>query len=79
MIINIRAGGRLVYKCRTCGDTDRSMGVPDVLRALMHIQIDGSTASIKEWGTIVARATDTHTCNSYTIGVSDLIGGEYDK
>jgi hypothetical protein len=67
--------GRLIYKCRLCGGTDESTGVPSVLNALIHIQLDGDTRKAWPQSAQVAHATDIHNCPDGRLGISDLQGG----
>lgn len=69
-------GGLLIYKCRLCGGEAKHMHVPDVLGALVSIEMNGRTPG--RWGAMTAYPTDIHNCPDGRLGVSDLQGGEPD-
>lgn len=69
--------GRLIYKCRRCGELDNSTGVPSGLGALIDIECNGRTR--KEWGAISATMTNIYNCKDGGLGISDLIGFEGDE
>lgn len=70
---------RLIYKCRLCGGLDNSIGVPDGLKALIAIQLDGDTQKLCPQSGIVARMTDLHNCPDGRLGISDLQGATPDE
>lgn len=69
-----KRGGLLVYKCRRCGELNKSMHSPEVdttvIAALAGISCPPNS--------FVIEPTSTHTCKDGSIGVTDLIGGEFD-
>jgi hypothetical protein len=66
--------GTLLYKCRRCGDIDRSLHSPNitmsVIIAMARIK-DPTREPVKEW--------ITHICPDGSLGVCDLIGAELDN
>lgn len=76
----MNTGGTLIYKCRRCFSEDRSVHVPDILRALVLISAGRSCP--EPWGPLSPRMTTIHLCKESTpqiIGIADLIGGEEDS
>lgn len=71
-------GGVLIYKCRLCGQEDRSVHVPNTLTAICCI-ING-TPFPRAWGGSPLSLTSVHaTCQAGTWGVTDLVGAIDDK
>lgn len=69
-----RTGGDLLYRCRLCGEIDRSTHAPDFGLAVVY----GITKSTpREWGGEV-QMLDIHHCKNGRVGVSDFIGAEPD-
>lgn len=68
-------GGELYYKCRICRKIYHDTGVPDLLLALIDINIFGVTQNKG----IKARLTDIHNCFNGQLGIADLIGGKEDE
>lgn len=72
-------GGVLIYKCRSCGDYDEPLRVPDVQMAIVGINTWGTTARLWPHSGIVGRLTGIHHCNDRAIGVTDLVGGRTEE
>lgn len=68
-------GGVLEYKCRRCGEVVQQSHVPDVNIAMACLIINEVTP--REWG-MQAKMTDIHDCKDGNLGISDLIGAEFD-
>jgi hypothetical protein len=71
--------GKLIYKCRLCGDHHRPTGVPNLLTALVAMVTN--TPVPEEWDSlpIAIEPLQLHSCADGRVGVSDLIGGEYNS
>lgn len=70
-------GGFLIYKCRRCGKLNKNIHVPDGLIAISHLLVNGNLHGL--WGGAIASLKDICSCNDGNIGVTDLIGCEFDK
>ena len=71
-------GGDLIYKCRHCGKIIRDTHVPDLQLAMIAMTSHAEHFWMKDWGTPM-HITEVHYCDLKNIGVTDLIGGEYDE
>jgi hypothetical protein len=69
-------GGLLVYRCRRCGRLDRSIHVPDLIKALVCLSSEFSLPD--DWGPMKPNLTGLHHCPGGWLGVTDLIGGRPD-
>lgn len=69
-------GGRLLYKCRLCGEIVDNIHVPDVSLAVVLLEVRGNLYDM-DWGG-TATTTTTHRCKNGDIGIADLIGGRED-
>ncbi|WCS68193.1 hypothetical protein Goe21_00830 [Bacillus phage vB_BsuM-Goe21] len=67
--------GVLVYKCRRCNKEDKSTHVPDGLTALIGLINDKPLP----WNGIPIEKTSICNCKDGNLGVSDLIGFEFEK
>jgi hypothetical protein len=68
--------GRLLYRCRACGTLDRSVHVPDLVRALALLALGKPLP--RSWGVVPHALHDLHVCSGGSLGVADLIGGDPD-
>lgn len=75
-MIPLQKGGDLLYKCRLCGQEDRSGHCPSILDASTAILGHGRTP--RDMG-IIFKMQELHSCADGRYGVSDLIGFEPDK
>lgn len=64
--------GRLLYRCRLCGQTEESWGVPDLSIALSCIATDCPTPP--KWG-LTPKLQGVHFCGNGRLGITDLLGG----
>lgn len=69
-------GAFLLYRCRACGNVDRSAHVPDGDAA--WLVIGGVIASPPGWGWAV-KPTSTHACSPKILGMADFAGVEFDE
>lgn len=65
--------GIIIYKCRRCGDLEKSTHVPNVDKAVI-LTVNG-IGTPKDWGPLSPKMISVHSCKDGNIGVSDLIGG----
>lgn len=71
---NENTRGNLVYKCRRCGELDRPLFAPDIFYAVSDAMYGTQmTEGIRPTLLTVHQCADGH------IGITDLIGGEYDN
>lgn len=68
--------GVLVYKCRRCGEIEKSIHVPDVNMAVILIVLGSDMP--KDWGHLSPKMTSIHNCRDGDIGICDFVGGEKD-
>lgn len=68
--------GVLIYKCRLCGELDKSMHSPHVEQTFKEIQVTGHN---QDKDTFVITDHRNHYCGIGRQGVADLIGYEEDK
>lgn len=68
--------GTIIYKCRRCGDLEKSTHVPNIDKAVI-LMIKGIEMP-KDWGPLSPKMISIHSCADGNIGVCDLIGGERD-
>lgn len=66
--------GVLLYRCRLCGEIERSPHVPDVEEALCCLVVDGAYSTEGSTATMLTM----HYCGSGRVGIADLIGAEGD-
>lgn len=74
---HIEMPGCLVYKCRRCGEEWREQRVPDVVPSLVNV-----LTQQKDLSSIAATPKPllfVHSCNDGNKGVSEIIGGEFEK
>jgi hypothetical protein len=69
-------GATLIYKCRMCGELHKPIHTPKGHLTLMCVMYDWELP--KEWFGVMPHKTNFHICNDGNIGVSDLIGCEFD-
>ncbi len=84
----MKKGANLEYKCRNCGEIDRTIHVPDGNVALVHIMLGQEELLAKMWGGICPHLLNIHNCSTKhtmkvgvsieRLGISDLIGCEFD-
>lgn len=72
-------GGRLLYKCRLCGEITDNCHVPDIFLAIPLLLIKGNLNCTPWAGTMGISTKKIHYCKNGKIGIADLIGGEEDK
>lgn len=71
--------GRLVYRCRRCGAEIKKIDVPQLQPAIAMILYDLEDAwKKKKWGAEMPDKVEFHHCEDGNIGITDLIGGEFD-
>lgn len=70
-------GGYLIYKCRMCGELDKTTHVPDGVITIACLT--GGCELPKTWFGIKPHLIDAHACKDGNYGVTDLIGCELDK
>jgi len=75
---NITKPGFIEYKCRRCGEIDRSTHVPGLLTVLLGVMNDYNIIP-KEWFGTPVTQTGIHHCKDGGAGVTDLIGGVPDE
>ena len=69
--------GKLIYKCRLCGELHKPTGVPDIFEAIINVLI-GSPLPEK-WGSGKdIQVLEFHNCRDGRLGVSDIVGAEGD-
>lgn len=71
------AVGRLMYKCRLCGEVELRYSAPDLDTAVLFIMKGWSMP--KDWGVMKPDMTEPHTCGPGRTGVADFIGGVTDE
>lgn len=77
MVYGMNKLARLQYKCRRCGLIDNSTSVPDGTDALICLTVGHPLPT--EWGTFRPTMVDIHNCKDGGLGVTDLIGCEFQK
>lgn len=65
--------GMAVYKCRRCGKLEKHLHAPVLVTAIT----DAITDNMNVKG-MRATLISMHQCDDGHIGITDLIGGEYD-
>ena len=70
-------GGTLIYKCRLCGELDKSTHAPNGNTALISTVLDMPFPV--DWGPITPKMVGIHGCGNGRVGVTDLVGVEFDK
>jgi hypothetical protein len=68
--------GFLIYKCKRCRELIKNSHAPDGNITLCSIITN--TNIPKEWG-VTPTKEDIHTCKDGNLGMTELIGFEYDK
>lgn len=58
--------GTIIYKCRRCGDLEKSTHVPNVDRAVT-LMVNGIEMP-KDWGPLHPKMTSIHSCKMGTLG-----------
>lgn len=69
--------GYLLYKCRRCGKIVKNVHVPNITICLVQFTVSGKCTAWPMSGTIYP--IGFHHCNNGHVGITDIIGGEYDK
>lgn len=67
--------GKLIYKCRRCGEVHEPYGVPRTIEAALAIVKNGHYTD----GGFLARLVDIHNCKDGALGVTDFIGAMPDS
>ncbi len=67
--------GYIVRRCRSCGEVEDAVHVPDVLQALVELLAHGKVIS---WGGIPCRLVGLHDCRPGVEGLTDVVGGRLD-
>lgn len=68
--------GRLLYRCRSCGQIERPFMVKDITMAMASLCVIGRTT--EDMGPMIATMTTVHPCSTGHLGIADMIGGEED-
>lgn len=69
--------GFLIYKCKRCGELVKDTHAPNGTITLSCIITNSRLPS--EWMGTTPLKEDIHNCKDGNLGVSELIGFEYDK
>ena len=67
--------GMIVYRCRRCGELDRSLSSPDITQTVISVIRDTPDPNASG---IRASLLSIHTCADGAIGVTDIAGAEID-
>ena len=71
-------GAVMRHKCRRCGEITGDCHVPDGTSAMISVVFDSPLPS--QWGApFPLRLVGVHSCRDGGLGVSDLIGCEFDE
>ena len=70
-------GGTLIYRCRLCGELEKSDHAPCGNTALICAVLDIPIP--KDWGPMIPKMLGIHACTNGCLGVTDLIGVELDE
>ena len=72
----MKQSGKLLYKCRLCGEIDDSLHCPNVDQAVIEIALYGE---VRNTMGIISTMVTTHAACKLGIGIADCIGGIHDS